>query len=125
MNYSKQNTLILDVIKNNKTHPNVETIYKEVLKKNDKISLATVYRNLEKLYKSNLITKVVLPNKQERFDGNIEKHYHAVCKDCGEIIDIFIDYFDEIDKLTQEKTGIKIFDHDILFTTICSKCKND
>ena len=45
-NYSKQREIILEVIKNNRTHPTAEEIYILVTKKEPKISRSTVYRNI-------------------------------------------------------------------------------
>lgn len=122
MNYSKQNALILKIIKNSKEHPSIDKVYKEVLKENNKVSLATIYRNTDKLYRENLIQKIVLPNKEERYDGNTEKHYHAVCVKCGKIIDVFIDYLEDIDAKVEEKLKIPVLDHDIIFKTVCKDC---
>ena len=49
MKYSKQREIILEYLRSVKTHPTAETIYEEVRKKDKKISLGTVYRNLDKL----------------------------------------------------------------------------
>ena len=45
-NYSKQREIILEVIKNNRTHPTAEEIYILVTKNEPKISRSTVYRNI-------------------------------------------------------------------------------
>ena len=49
MKYSKQREIIIDYLKSVKTHPTAETVYEEVKKEDKKISLGTVYRNLDKL----------------------------------------------------------------------------
>ena len=49
LRYSKQRETIYDVLKNDETHPNVDTIYMNVRKVIPDISLGTVYRNLNLL----------------------------------------------------------------------------
>ena len=58
MNYSKQREIILDTLRNNVVHPTAEYIY-EILKEEDsKISLATLYRNLNQLADKGIIKKI-------------------------------------------------------------------
>ena len=118
MNYSKQRELILEYLKSVDTHPTAEMVYNALRKECPNISLGTVYRNLEKLYSNGDIPK-------ERFDGNIEKHYHGVCKKCGCIEDIFVKYDESIDKNISNNYDFKVLSHDIIFNIICSKCSKE
>lgn len=123
MKYSKQREEILEYLKGVNTHPTAEEIYSNVRKKDSSISLGTVYRNLEKLSKNKEILRIGIANGKDRFDGNIECHYHAICDNCGKVLDIFIDYLKNIDEDIENLTGLKITTHDIIFHTICSDCK--
>ena len=49
MRYSKQREIIYEVLKNDMSHPNVDSIYINVKKIIPDISLGTVYRNLNLL----------------------------------------------------------------------------
>lgn len=122
MKFSKQREEILDYLKSVKTHPTAEEVYSEVRKIDKNISLGTVYRNLDRLSKENLILRIEIANGKDRFDGDISSHYHAVCKKCGSIIDIFVDYFNYIDKIVEKEIKCKVFSHDVVFNTICKKC---
>ena len=57
-NYSKQREAILDVMKENRTHPTAEEIYKLVLEKEPQISKSTVYRNINILVDLGKIRKL-------------------------------------------------------------------
>ena len=124
MKYSKQREQILDYLKSVKTHPTAETIYNEVRKVNPKISLGTVYRNLEFLSDIGNINRIKTSDKKDRFDYDTAHHYHAKCIKCGSIIDIYVDYLDEIDKKVSSISDFEILSHDIMFNTICKNCKN-
>ena len=108
-----------------KTHPTAEEVYSEVRKIDKNISLGTVYRNLDRLSKENLILRIEIANGKDRFDGDISSHYHAVCKKCGSIIDIFVDYFNDIDKIVEKEIKCKVFSHDVVFNTICQECNKN
>ena len=49
MNYSKQREMILNTLKMNVVHPSAEYIHSVLKKEYPKMSLATVYRNLNQL----------------------------------------------------------------------------
>lgn len=123
MKYSKQREIILEYVKSVKTHPTAETIYEEVRKKDEKISLGTVYRNLDKLAENGIISRIKMANTKDRFDGNVLNHYHGVCGKCGNIIDIFINYYKDIDKYVEKKANLDVLSHDIIFNVICNDCK--
>lgn len=123
MKYSKQREQILDYVKSVKIHPTAETVYNELRKESPNISLGTVYRNLDKLSENGDVLRLKLANTKDRFDGDISHHYHAICSKCGEVIDIFMDYFSYIDKEVENNIGCKVLSHEIIFNTICPKCK--
>lgn len=123
MNYSKQREEILDYVKSVKTHPTAETVYTKLRESIPNISLGTVYRNLDKLSEIGKLQRINLANEQDRFDGDTNFHYHAICQKCGEVSDIYIDYIKDIDKIIEKKADCIVISHDIIFNIICSKCK--
>lgn len=125
MKFSKQREEILEYLRSVKTHPTAEEVYSEVRKIDNNISLGTVYRNLDRLSKENLILRIEIANGKDRFDGDTSTHYHAVCKECGRIVDIFIDYFEEIDKIVEKNIDCKVLSHNIIFNTICKNCNKN
>ncbi|MBI5418141.1 transcriptional repressor [Candidatus Poribacteria bacterium] len=87
---SKQRNKILELIKNVNSHPTAEWIYDELKKDFPNLSLATIYRNLKILKKTNTIKELEFSNSFNRYDGNNEQHYHFICKECDNIYDVFI-----------------------------------
>lgn len=88
MNYSKQRELIIDALRYTDEHPTAETVYRKLKGDYPRLSLATVYRNLNQLCETGVIRKLHVAGSPDRFDGNIEQHYHLCCKTCKKIIDI-------------------------------------
>lgn len=79
---------ILDCLRGVKTHPCAEYIYLELKKEMPSITLATVYRNLNKLACGGDALKLEV-NGEYRFDGDTSMHQHCICRECGEIKDCF------------------------------------
>lgn len=122
MKYSRQREQILEFVKSVRTHPTAETVYNEVRKKNPKISLGTVYRNLEFLSEQGNINRIKIANGKDRFDFDISHHYHAVCTKCNKVIDVHVDYLKDVDEKVENTMNLTILSHDIIFNTICKDC---
>ncbi len=123
MKYSKQREVILEYLKSVSNHPTAEMVYNDIRENNPNISLGTVYRNLNKLSQCGMITRLKFANDKDRFDGETGHHYHGICTKCGNIEDIFVDYFFDIDKKIESKNStLKVISHDIIFNIICSNC---
>ena len=65
-NFSKQREEIKQAVLKSEQHLTAEEIYNIVKQKNEKISLATVYRNLNLLSDLGIIRKIYLPNGSVR-----------------------------------------------------------
>lgn len=87
---TRQRRVILDVLQSMCSHPTADELYSEVRTCLPRISLATVYRNLEHLSAQGLIQKLELAGDLRRFDGNPKPHFHARCTGCGQVFDVFV-----------------------------------
>ena len=87
-----------------------------------RISLGTVYRNLEVLSANGEIQRLGLGRKQMCFDGNMSRHYHLVCRLCGAIEDIMPDGMDGVEKELESKLTDRITGASVNFTGYCEKC---
>lgn len=88
---TKQRALILQELRNTKAHPTADEIYTMVRVKLPRISLGTVYRNLELLAESKQVQKLEYAGFQKRFDGNLHPHAHVRCERCGKVGDVMGD----------------------------------
>lgn len=85
---TKQRAIILEMLRSVDTHPTADEIYGMVREKMPRISLGTVYRNLELLTNSGEILRLDRAGAQKHFDGNTMPHQHVRCKSCGRIGDV-------------------------------------
>ena len=124
MNYSKQREIILETLKENVVHPTAEYLYEKVKEKNEKISLATLYRNLNKLAQKGIIKKIEGLETSSHFDNNTHKHYHFICKKCGKVFDVSAEVAPDLIEKTTRFTEFIIESHDVVFSGICKNCNN-
>jgi Fe2+/Zn2+ uptake regulation proteins len=123
---TRQKRLILDCIKNSGRHMNVEEIYGLIKKHDEKISIATVYRNLRMLEQQGVVKKLYMaedsPSFYELCGSDEHTHHHLVCSRCGAIIDFEEDLLESLEKTIEEKKGFVIKDHRVVFYGICGAC---
>ena len=86
--FSPKRQSILDCLRSTDTHPGAVWVWEQLKPVYPDLSLATVYRNLSQLKEEGLIISVGYVDGQERFDGRIAPHPHAVCRRCGRVIDV-------------------------------------
>jgi len=122
MRLTNQRKIILEELRAVTSHPTADEIYGLVRKRLPRISLGTVYRNLEVLSALGLIRKLENAAGQKRFDGDIRPHHHIRCEICGTIGDIF----DAPDTSGIEfglKTDFQVTGHTLEFSGICPECQ--
>ncbi len=119
---SKQRKVILDELRKVTTHPTADEVYDMVRKIIPRISLGTVYRNLEFLSGQGLVLKLGGPGTQKRFDGNPDPHPHIRCSVCSRIVDVMCDV--EVPNLPREfAEGFDIHNCNVEFVGICPHCR--
>ena len=119
---TKQKEIILEELRKRKDHPKADQIYMAIKKKMPKISLGTVYRNLERFEEEGKVMKISEENFS-RFDGNPEDHPHFVCNKCGRVFDIGQEISLNFNKEKLEEEGFEVKGEGIKIYGLCNKCK--
>jgi Fur family transcriptional regulator, peroxide stress response regulator len=120
---SKQRQLILEILRNTKTHPTADAIYEEVRKTISRVSKGTVYRNLNVLLEGGEIRELNLDGAISRFDARVGSHYHFRCNKCDRVIDLELPVAVEMETEVARKTGFKVSSHRIEFCGLCTNCQ--
>ena len=118
-----QRKVILEEIENTRLHPAAQEVYEMVRRRLPKISLGTVYRNLEVLSEYGLIRRMDLGDGQCHYDGNIEDHYHVRCTECGRITDLFMAPVCDLEGTIARQTGYEIEGYRLDFFGLCPVCR--
>ncbi len=119
---TNQRRVILEELRKVCSHPSADTIYEKVKKRLPRISLGTVYRNLEILTRIGEIQHVEIHGTMRRFDGNPLNHYHIHCVHCDRIEDIDIGRLTQIESTIEALSDYKITGHRLEFIGLCRKC---
>ena len=121
MTYQRQ--VILDEIRKVNTHPTADEVYELVRKRLPRISLGTVYRNLEILSARGLIKRIGPAFQQMRFDGVTKDHYHLRCVLCGRVEDAPMISVGDLEDAVRNQSDYSIKGHRLEFLGTCPECK--
>jgi len=120
---TRQRQVILEELRKVDTHPSADEVYEMVRKRLPRISLGTVYRNLEILSASGKIQRLELGCNLKRFDGIAENHYHIRCPKCDRVVDVPPDLNVVVNHDLKNATEFKILGHKLEFIGICPNCQ--
>lgn len=104
-------------------HPTAEDVFLAVKPKLPRISLATVYKNLEALVNCGLVSKLAYGNASARYDIRTDHHYHTRCLDCGKIWDLDAVEGSELLSHIKPQAGFKVKDYRLELLGQCRECR--
>lgn len=117
-----QRMAIIEFLEGNTSHPSADDVYCAVKKQFPGISFATVYNNLETLYKHGMLKEVSIDAQRKRFDPDTSEHHHIICRSCGRVGDVYQDFDIRLPKDMLQGFP-EIISTKIEFFGLCSNCK--
>lgn len=122
MRMTRQRKVILDVLRQTDNHPSADELYEKVRKKLPRISLGTVYRNLEVLSELGEVRKIEHSGSIKRFDGCPHNHYHIRCMRCDRVEDAPMDLLQDLENKLSAATNFRVMGHRLEFIGLCEQC---
>lgn len=121
---SRQREIILAELRAVTSHPTAQELHALVRRRMPRVSLGTVYRNLDLLARNGLIQKLEAGGGQARFDGNPQPHVHVRCVRCRRVTDLPDVPVDSTPPRMQTLSGYEILQARIEYAGICPVCIN-
>jgi Fur family peroxide stress response transcriptional regulator len=112
-------------------HPSPDEIFKVVRKAYPSISLATIYKTLERLERLGIVGKANVLHETVRFDPRVDRHHHLVCVECKRVDDLDEEALRVTLPHDADGFGIpdwarreyEIADYQITFKGLCRACR--
>jgi len=120
---TSQRELILQELQQNSQHITADELFGLVREKMPKISLATVYRNLELLVESGVIGRLEIRGREMRFDYDPAAHDHVVCVKCHRVENVFLGAEKENYPSHAIADGYIITGCRVEFVGLCPRCQ--
>jgi Fe2+ or Zn2+ uptake regulation protein len=121
-----QRELLLGLLRKAGGHVTAKELYMRASRKNESISLATVYRTLQLFKEVGLV--------EERRLGQVycyyevkgpTDHHHLVCRSCGEVIDFKSPLINELVEELKQEHGFSLTKIEVYMEGYCQRCKDE
>jgi len=111
--------LVLESLRAAPCHADANWVYDQVRKQLPGVSLGTIYRTLNVLVEAGLIRMLHCGDRHARYDAHLQPHDHAICQDCGALVEAEIFR----GQGTAKATGFAIWGHHLDFYGLCPACQ--
>lgn len=119
-----QRRLILSIIQEHEGHLSADEIYHLAREKQPRLSLSTVYRTLDILRESGLISELHLDRDLLRYEiQRDEEHQHLVCLGCGRVIEFKCAHCTRMHRDLALQYGFKITGSRVELLGYCAECQ--
>ena len=128
LKFTKQREVVLKTLyeKNDHFTPEDLYIYLKSTYPELNIGIATVYRTLNLLEESHMVTSISFGVAGKKFElANKPHHDHMICKSCGLIIEFQNDKIEELQNEIAHANKFKITSHLMQLRGLCEKCSKD
>jgi Fur family ferric uptake transcriptional regulator len=120
-----QRALILELLKQSGRHVDADELYRRARKKNPRISLSTVYRNLQLFKKLGLIEEHHFDEEHHHYEVKSgAEHQHLLCINCGKVVEFACPVSRKLRKDIGKQYDFDITGVEVRMTGLCSRCRN-
>ena len=124
---TKQREVILEVFFSQSGHASAEDILFSARAKDERVSLATVYRTLKLLQEYGLAEAHNFKDGQALFEPCLDKddhHDHLICTRCGRIVEFVDPKIERLQIKNAKEHGFLITSHKMELYGLCRSCRS-
>jgi Fur family peroxide stress response transcriptional regulator len=118
---TQQRLAVLGYLLATPKHPTAEEVGTAVNRLVPTASRASVYNVLHSLKESGLIDELVLGDAVARYDANLGRHHHFICRACGGVEDVPFETFQEAPR-PRLADGHTVEDYTVTLRGVCPRC---
>jgi Fur family transcriptional regulator, peroxide stress response regulator len=121
---TRQRRVVLDVVQAGDHHPTAAEVFDAARRKMPGISFATVYNSLRFLCDQGLIHEINFGNGASRYDRETDRHDHAVCSQCGKLVDFDLPGTVALIRPAARASKFKAESIHLTLVGVCPKCRD-
>ena len=120
-----QRTLLLELLNQSSGHVDADELYRRARKKNSRISLSTVYRNLQLFKRLGFVEEHRFDEEHHHYEVKSgTEHQHLLCVNCGKVVEFACPVSQRFRRDIGKKYDFDITGVEIRMTGLCSSCRN-
>lgn len=114
---------VLNILTETKKPIDIPSILTQVNRRKVNADQATVYRIIENFTEKELITRYQFQEKKFYYEAKREDHHHAICTQCGTIVDVSKCNIPRLEKEINRQSGFLVKTHSLEFYGMCRDCR--
>ncbi|MBV8856246.1 MAG: transcriptional repressor [Acidobacteria bacterium] len=118
-----QRRAVLRVIRESAEHPTANEIFEAARRELPSISFATVYNSLKYLTGAGLVREIHFGKGSSRYDGETERHDHAVCSRCGRLSDFDLAETSQLLRAAARRSRFRPESIHLTLVGLCPECQ--
>ena len=119
---TKQRKAVFRAIRRSEKHLTANEVFEDARRLLPGISLATVYNSLRYLKKEGLIGEIRFGKDARRYDRKLTQHDHAICNNCGELVDLEMPLPDGLFERAANRSKFKVESIELTLRGLCPEC---
>lgn len=119
---TRQRETVLKVIRESEEHLTASQVFDAARRLLPSISFATVYNSLSYLKKVGMIGEVRFGTNATLYDRKLSQHDHAVCTNCGKLVDLEVPLPDELFEEASRRSKFKVTTIELTLRGLCPGC---
>jgi len=121
---TKQRRAVLRVIRESDAHLTANEVFEHARRLLPGISFATVYNSLRYLKNEALIGEVCFGANCTRYDRKLTRHDHAICNNCGKLVDMELSIPDGLIKEAAKRSKFEAGSIELTLRGLCPECRH-
>ena len=118
-----QRDAVFQVILDREDHPTASEIFEAAKLRLPSISHATVYNSLRYLRDAGLVHEIKFGDSASRYDRETDRHDHAICNNCGKLVDFDLPQTAELMQAAARKSQFKAESVHLTLRGLCANCR--
>ena len=118
-----QRMAVYRLLAQDSTHPTAEDMYGQLRQRMPSLSFTTIYRVLECLEREGFVRRISTLDGTARYEANLTRHHHFVCRLCNRIIDCEEGPLHELRLPRHAPAGFIPDELEVRVLGICSMCR--
>ena len=120
---TEQRELIQDIFQHADKHLDADDIYEQARQRSPRISLSTVYRNLQVFKEMGLVEEHQFGNRRYYEPAPQARHHHLVCLGCGRVFEFKCPSTERLTTRISKEEGFRVTDTEVRLSGYCPECQ--
>jgi Fe2+ or Zn2+ uptake regulation protein len=119
---TRQREVVLQVIRETLEHLTANEVFDRARLLLPGISFATVYNSLRYLKEAGHLAEIQFGGGATRFDRITSRHDHAICTECGKLVDLELEHPRELVQMAAAYSNFKPESLEFTLRGVCPEC---